>query len=559
MLSMKCEICDVNIQSGYSYNDDEEVFLCNECTEKLVDANLYQGREIWELSLKNDDEYFVGSKNIIEDILKDMPYKNVLMEDAQYIREVLEEQIKFHLEYYSRDILVALCVLMRQAFRLSIEHNNSGEWRYDMEYSATSIITKYAFEIENFEGGMFVTEAYPYNLISALVLIRTLIHLDNNIELYKYSNLGVVSIRDLLYEALESQELNEHFAEYHACAQYEKPEDYEIKDLGIKEKLKFEGKDPDSIVLKANNIVKKNWGFYIEDAEAFRAILIKETMLMTDKLDVRVYRIFSLDELEKMTNGTLDRETIKSILEAFKVRKAPENLRESLSKGFYEMRNVVQFSEYYFLVPYEFMQCVNAFRSYVLSSHFIEVYSLNSKTENELTKVAKLTSTFIVYTMVDLLYENGYLLPMIEMKINGKKYRVPQAEIEKVNKNGYNLLVFDKNLKDIDILAYDKNNNVIYNIEVKNYKPAISIKEMIKSDPAKVEGKDVVRKTLEREELINKEISSFLSYLDISNKDNSIVKSYIVSARPNYYAQISDEVECITWREFCTRVRDKTL
>ncbi|WP_312104110.1 hypothetical protein [Pygmaiobacter massiliensis] len=438
-----------------------------------------------------------------------------------------------------------------------MDHNPSKFWYYSTEYNVACTIVRYCYEIEDFHGGELRRSEKPAmgGFIKAIVLLRILLVLEQNMQICEYIGYDQRTIQELLYKPIEWKESEKYFEEYVASCNADKPEHYCFANDALAKKLCSEHKDRKGITAQANKVIEQSFGFSIDVMMNIATALMREWYDERQDFD----QIVAVNELYKKLQNIADQKTVDRILDTFTLRKAPEHLSDLETRGFYEIRSIVRIGQQVMLAPYDLYQCASAFYNYALSGHNIDLFLPNISTQINLSSVLNSTSSFVVYTLVDVLQKNGYRLPQEKKKIDHVSYIVPMAEIKKVMKGGANLLSQDENLIDIDILACDESSKTIYNIEVKHYKPAFSIKQMLLGDQSKVEGKETVRKTLARESLVLKEQESFLRFLGLPTQEKYTVKSFIVSSRPNYFAQLCDSVECITWRQFCERAEKRNL
>ncbi|WP_283610334.1 hypothetical protein [Faecalispora anaeroviscerum] len=558
---MKCINCKKHTVCLYYYNNDKKAPLCDVCIKEIIDVNMCEGFRLWQQAVDYDQKYHNNAKRRISNLFKEFSACENLPDMAIMVRDGLICQIKAHLQFYNRDCLVALCVLMKQRFLAGMDGASSDFWHSSTEYNVACTIIRYCYEIEEFEGGMLYESEEPgvFDLITAIVFLRILLVLEENIQICERIGYKQRTIQELLYEPIEWKESEKYFEEYVASSRFDKPEDYSFKYHPLELKLRSEHKDMNSIILQADKEIEQSFGFNLDVMMNIMMDPMRKVQDTRKGGHQDLYKIVSVSELYKKFESISDFKTVERILDTFTLRKAPEDFTDLQTRGFYEIRSIVRLGDQVMMTPFDMFQCASVFRGYALSGHNIELYLPNVDTQINLSSVLNITSTFVVYTMVDVLKNSGYTLPQEKKKIDGVLYVVPMAEIKKVMKDGVNLLKQDENLIDIDILACNESSKIIYNIEVKHYKPAVSVKQMLLGDQSKIEGKQTVRKTLARESLIYREQESFLDFLNVRTDEKYTVKSFIVSSRANYYAQLCDSVECITWQKFCERAKNKTL
>lgn len=555
---MKCFCCKKNVVAPYYYNDNENFPLCDVCAKKIIQQNILDGLSLWNYTIAHFYEFYNNSRKYISNLVHDFCTSSNIRDNAIYIRDEIKTQIKAHMQYYTRDNLIAVCTLIKQICRIGMDTAESEKnfWFYSEKYNVICMLIQYSYKIVNYEGGMLcdTEESGKFDLTSAIVLLHFLLVLEQNIEICDIKGYNNTTIEELIYSPIEFESMNNHFKEYIASSQIDKPEDYTFTNQALKVKLQSEHKDISSIIVKTDNIIDPIFGFKLKNALEVARKLLYDTILNDSS---PIYYIGTVTELKEKYKLSVECEIIEKILDTFTIRESPKDLSSTQTRGFYELRSIFRFGDQVLIAPYDFLQSAAAFRSYAISGHNIELYLPNNKNIN-LSSILNYTSTFIVYTLVDVLLSHNYILPMESKRINGESYVIPMAEIKKVMKNGTNLLKQDQDLTDIDILACDTKKKIIYNIEVKHYKPAFNVKDMLYGDKDKVDRKETVRKTLARESLILKEQGTFLELLNLPEEKYE-VKSFIVSSRPNYYSQLCKRVAFITWRQFCERVENHDL
>ncbi|WP_343311290.1 hypothetical protein AAHT65_07980 [Bacillus atrophaeus] len=165
----------------------------------------------------------------------------------------------------------------------------------------------------------------------------------------------------------------------------------------------------------------------------------------------------------------------------------------------------------------------------------------------EMDEITKHMTCYFVASVVDVLMNHGYRLPSEKKKYNGKNIFVPRFEINKIISENKNILA---NKGDIDVLALDEKKKIIFNIEVKYYQPAISLKEMRFKDEKKISKKNTIEKIKNRHEVIELNKNLVLDLFDIQDvSDEYTVKSLIVTARENFFLT-SNDYPYYNWNEF---------
>ncbi len=205
----------------------------------------------------------------------------------------------------------------------------------------------------------------------------------------------------------------------------------------------------------------------------------------------------------------------------------------------------------------DFSQNSSAFDKFINSGHYIEMFKPSIKGDKSIKEAQKKLSTYLAYVIADRLYNNGYKLPMEKLPSKMGGELVPRAEINKIQVNSSNIL---SQVGDLDVLAIDEKDKFILIFEIKNYKPAISPKDLFCKDKNKIIDEEVLRKIKAREDVIRENSASVVEFVTGKRANDYKVKSILVTSRPNYYACVENkEVEYIPWTSLIKKIEEKKL
>lgn len=180
----------------------------------------------------------------------------------------------------------------------------------------------------------------------------------------------------------------------------------------------------------------------------------------------------------------------------------------------------------------------------------INKYYFNQKINQENLKKYNLLMT---YKISDLIFDNGYVLPL--EKKDG--LQIPLVEIKKYTNNSKIKNV----LGDYDIVFYSKNTAILYLIEYKNYQMMISKQGDLNADISKVTRDNTVEKVIRRQEYVEENKNEFLERVFGKLFKVEIVKSIILSTKPNFYFYLKpcNKYTYLDWIEFEEKVESKAF
>ena len=186
---------------------------------------------------------------------------------------------------------------------------------------------------------------------------------------------------------------------------------------------------------------------------------------------------------------------------------------------------------------------------------FIEDYQNNIELMNkEMDDITQHMTSYFVCSVVDVLIQNGYRLPLEKKKYNGKQIYCPRFELKTILNSNKNILA---GKGDIDVLALNEHKKVIYNLEVKYYQPAISLDEMRSKDAKRILNKKTIEKIMNRHDALDQNKEAVLKLFDIQdNVDEYNIESIIITVRENFFLTFSD-FRYYNWNEFNRAIKTK--
>lgn len=203
------------------------------------------------------------------------------------------------------------------------------------------------------------------------------------------------------------------------------------------------------------------------------------------------------------------------------------DFRELELKAIYKNENQLIFCWKTFIeVIYRFklLSVSNQFKESLFNNpeHKGKLDSMPKEKKKVFTECQNKISTFLSYKVGDLLFRNGYVLP--KDPVNPE---IIYVDINKITNSKNKTTAFN----DIDVLAIDTKAKLIFNIELKFFKVAISNKDF-QFDKIENEIYENIAKRHGKIEESKKDTLDILFNIK-ENYDDYAVKSIIVTARPN--------------------------
>ena len=550
----KCFLCEGNdglikLQNKY---------VCKECNIKLaLHEASFIAYEEWQMAINNYDIYEDRVDVVISRMIKEIEHENNLEKQKEQLLRKIKDMIYLHLKYYNKDELYIAMLTIRESIRrLSLKHKSNNNWAVISDITTTTTLMGIIRNISDneYEGnplGKF--EDGASNLITAICMARRYNTIIENIQLTSGKD---ISIEEISFNPIETEETNKYFIQYLKNSIAEKSEDYVIKNTALKNKLEQEGKTPDVILESLKQVMKNEFGFEREDYLTL-TIMLMRMEFPTEKAyweylqnDSKVFKDSPLIIIEKnILEEESGKDQLDAILNTFSINRninKHEFDKELELLSFYEKNNFIIFGNV------DFAQNTSAFEKFLLSTDYIDILKKNITENKVFTEVQKKMSKYLSISVADYLYSKGYKLPMEKYK----KSLIPRAEIDKIKVNGKQLLA---KCGDIDVLTLDPVKKIVILFEIKYYKPAISTTEMLYKDESRIEEDEVIRKMKKREEVVSENIDEIVKYILGEYEPGYQVKSILLTPRTNYYAIKEENIEYITWAEFIEKADNNQI
>lgn len=539
-----------------------EKYVCEECFEKacLNNAALF-GYKWWRKTLGSQDKYEDNIDKILKIKIEEIRYKfKDVQTQKDKLLENLRQEIKLRLQFYRKDeIFIALLAIKECIRRSLIMKTGNQDWLIISDASIVNLLMKFTSEICDFENHSICELENGYsNFVNMILLARRYNMIIENIGLMHGKD---VQLKDICFEPVQTNETERYFDIYLENGLYEKPEDYKIRNEGLLKRLENENKTPDKILDGLSNLLNLEFGLIREKYQLLSVVLLRmefpEEEDFYEFVDGKkgLFQDIPIFVMRKtMLQSICEKETMEALLNTFSINR---NIVNDIETNELELFCFYEVDEFVVFGNFDFTQTISMFEKFLLSGHYIDFYKNNISQNKEIRKAQNTLSKYFSASVADYLLSCGYDLPM-EI-YSGIK--IPRAEIEKIDVKGKNILINEQNEKmgDIDVLALNQEKKEILIFELKFYKPAMSMNDMLSRDRSLIESKNVFRHIKEREEAVRRNVDEVVNFILGERKTGYIAKSVLLTARANYYGIQEKEVEYLTWTQFLKKAKTKEL
>lgn len=556
MVHKKCQRCK-KTRMVEKIND---TFICESCYELICLYNAAEeGFKWWLESLKYNDIYQNEVDKVIQNEIRDNLNNNDSEVQKQAIVDLLGQHIKSRLQFYHKDEVFTALLAIKESIRRTLLRDDESPWLIIGDISTINWLMKFANEIHYYEnhpmdeienGCSYFANAICYGRRYAMIVDNIQIDSDNR-----------KSIEEICFNPIQTKEMERYFELYLKNGFGEKPENYVFKYSLLHKKLEEENKTPNKIIEGLNGLIKKEFGFERKDYQILRDVLLE--MEFPGEQDFHEWEkgkgaIFKKYPVIIMEKGLLvelcEKEVLEKILQTFSINR---NISANINEKELELFCFYETGDFLVFGNFDVSQVITLFESFLISGHYIDAYKPGLSERKEVREAQKSLSKYFSACASDWLLNCGYKLPMQKYM----KEDIPRAEIDKIKVNKKNILLNELNqpLGDIDVLAINEIRKEILLFELKFFKPAVSIVDMLSRDKSQMEDNEVKRHMNEREHAVSSNIGEVIKFVVNEERTGYTVKSILLTSRTNFYAVQEEEINCLTWAEFIEQVREKEL
>ncbi len=538
----------------------DNIYFCEKCFEKTALMNAAsKGIEIWlQQTIEFRSNYDESIDKRIKEHIAEIEKKFVCVtKQEQELLNEIKKEVEVRLCFYREDELFVVLLAIKEYIRRYLLHASKPDWLYIGDITTINFLMKTLNNVSEFENApIYQLENGCSNLANAICWARRYVLVKNNISiLIKKEH----CLNDIWYEAVQYDDIEKYFDIYLKNGIGEKQEDYEIQNLALKSRLEAEKKTPEKILENIDKLLFKEFGIKKQWLNSLSSFFFKMEFptekdywkwIREEKLIDEQMPIF-LVEKNKLFD-VIEENSLEKILELFSINRNIDKEEKYLELFcFYEVNDNILFGNI------DLAQTVSIFEKLLLSGHFLDVLKKGLSSNKILVQAQRSISKYFSYCVADLLFSNGYELPM--EKYRGK--RCIRAEIEHIIVNEKNILDDSENdsLGDIDVLALNSKKKEILLFELKYYKPALEYKEMFLRDKSIIDKDEVMRHIKAREVAIALNTKEVVKFIKGKEESGYSVKSILLTPRTNYYGICQEEVEYLTWEQLLKSIKNMDL
>lgn len=538
----------------------DNMYICEKCSEKiaLMDA-ASTGIDIWiEQSIQFRSKYDACIDKTIKGYIAEIEKEFVcITEQEQKLLNKIREEVNRRLCFYREDELFLAFFAIKEYIRRYVFVTSKPDWIYIGDIATINFMMKTLNSISRFENSpIFQLENGCCNLANAICWARRYVLVKDNISILTKKE---HCLNDVWYEAVQNNDTEEYFDLYLKNGKGENQEDYVIQNKVLKSRLEAEKKTPEKILEKIDDLLFKEFGIKRQWLNALSSSFFK--MEFPDEKDYwkwvregnlinKQMPVFLIEKKEIM--DIIGENVFENILNLFSINRNIDKDEIFLELFcFYEVNDNIIFGNI------DLVQTVFIFEKFLLSGHFLDVFKKGLSNNKIFIQAQRTISKYFSYCVADLLFSNGYELPMETYEGN----RCIRAEIEHIVVNGDNILADREKapLGDIDVLALNSKKKEILLFELKYYRPALDYKEMFLRDKNIIVDKEVIRHIRARESAIAINTNAVVKFIKGKEDSGYSVKSVLLTPRTNYYGICQEDIEYLTWAQLLKSVKKMDL
>lgn len=529
---MNCPKC--NKKLSLTSLDMIEEDTCSHCGFYFYIGNILKLMFIANLKVnQNEDFYFWNvHQRIYDPFLKS--YKGEPKKGAEIIIDKYLKDFKELIYGYAKEDLQFMALSLREISTWHVFSDNVWESTHLRNISHVFTTLLEITDEESF-GDFMITD--DQDLISILVICEELAGITSNIKLNDYFSWNV-DIEEMLKTKIENTRL-EWFHNMFESKEFVKPEEIEFKEGSrINNYLQSRGLEMKKLKSDVSKEIESLYGFSFEDLHTFRdeIISISETYEqvheISPKIDGHSMKCFFMFDSQFVEIG-LPQKKIEQIINYFKY-KPLEYSKINLSNPHMDYKFIFEYDNFIAFGLLDSANSITIFENLAMSDHFIEDL-FGRKATIPFKKAQEKISTLIAYKIASYFQEKSdYYVPKIEADI-------PYVNIKMIKGRSINRKIMNEHnqdLGDLDAVVVDKARRKIIIIEIKYYKPASELTEVLKKDKKIFEDIEKIRR---RATWVSQNVKDIIVAWDLDDCDYG-VETYLVTARPNYFGkQIEDE------------------
>ncbi|MGZ0042033.1 hypothetical protein [Paenibacillus ottowii] len=529
---MICPVCN----NTFSLNDDFNDEMCSHCTFYFYLQHILRISFIANLKVEQNEALYFSNvhRNIYDPFIEG--FNGSAKDGAEEIIKIYVDQFKDVISGYAKEDLLFMAFGLRELSAWSVFDSNV--WESTRIREISHILTNLIEMTEDYVFGDkgIVDET---DFISVLVICEELSGVSNNINLVEYFS-WKVNLEEMLKTRVENTRL-EWFHNYYEVKELAKPEEIEFQSSPLIQKyIDKRNLNIGNIKREVGKEINKLLGFSFEDVSLFRDSIINiascngQLFEHTSKVNNKAMTSYFIFE-EQLKEIDLEENTILKILGFFtyKGMKARSNKYKKFSNPHMDYKFIFRFDNIISLGELDSSNSITIFENISVTDHFVSEFYGHDATR-PFKKSQEKISTLMAYKISSHFMENdNYFVPLLEKG-------VPHVNVKNINGNGVkrNIVSNDnKDLGDLDAIVVDKNQKKLIIFEIKYYKPAVELTEVLSKDKKIY---DDIKKIQNRAIWVENNLSNLIKAWNLEESSYN-VETILVTARPNFFGKELEE------------------
>lgn len=523
---MNCPKCNKKLSLNTDFLTEE---ACAHCNFYNYIGNTLRIMFVANLKVNlNEDIYF---SNVHHRIYNPFitSYEGEIKKGAEIVVDRYIEDFKALVSGYAKEELYFMALALREISTWNVFSDDV--WDSSRLRNISHVfITLLELTEEKYFGDYMISQEEDF--ISVLVICEELFKISDNIKLNDYFSWNV-SLSEMLKTKIE----NDRIEWFHNM--------FEFKELVKPEEIEFEENTKLNLYLKKRNLelnklnedigkeIEKLYGFDFDDLEIFRNEIIKistkheQIHAISPTVDGHYMKSFFIFE-NQFTEIGLPIKKVYAIINYF-MYKSKGTSKQKLSNPHLDYKFIFKYENFIAIGLLDSSNSITVFKNLAMSDHFVEEM-FGSRATIPFKKAQEKISTLIAYKIALHFQDRyDYYVPSIEKDI-------PYVNIKMFQGNGIRKKIvneLNQDLGDLDAIVINKLKKEVIIFEIKYYKPASELTEILKKDKKIFDDVDKIQR---RAIWVKENMKDIITAWNLQDSEYS-VKTYLITARPNYFGK----------------------
>lgn len=320
-------------------------------------------------------------------------------------------------------------------------------------------------------------------------------------------------------------------------------EEDEIKDKGLRNKLRCENKDLLGIVKRSNETIFKYFGFKISDLQTMIDRILNDEVLDNYGEENKITKhsiIIKQRQFKSIFENDICPDNINNIIKQLSINYLMNKIEKPKLRSI-ELRPIFMSGENLYFGKCDLLNYITVLKNIIISGHYGKELALEEEMiknyESDMLNMQKQMSEYLSYKVADVLINEG-------VEVLRNEDDEVWVDVQEFDIDGKRLI-----FNDIDVLAVNREKKEVYNIELKYYK--IQYDEFVKSNNNSLDFKRKHGNTFnKRYKKLEQYKSQILKkYFKIYDGDNYSIRNLMITSR-TIFSDIPDWIEFYNYYEF---------